>query len=178
MDATMIAAIWHSTLFPALILILGVLYFCREIAVPLLADRRAMLAALDIYRIEDGYVDGDPACDVPCTARHCADHALIHKTIAQRRPSRAAEQANVHRWNLPTAAYEHVDVPIPSARHSVARTRFANANPYAVHHDFWVLRPSTALLSATWHDADGLAEIPSYVEGTRIGRRELEAVAA
>jgi hypothetical protein len=174
----MITSIWHSTLFPALVLAFGGVYFCREILGMLAADRRAMLTALDIYRIEESYVEGDPACDVPCTARHCADHALIHKTIAQRRPSRAAEQTNVHRWNLPTAAYEQIDVPIPPARHSIARARFANANPYAVHRDFWVLRPSAVLLSATWHDADGLTEIPSYVDGTHIGTRELEAVAA
>lgn len=45
-------------------------------------------------------------CNVPCTARHCAEHAGVLGTVAQRRHSRAEEQRLAHlAWNTDTAEW-------------------------------------------------------------------------
>ena len=84
-------------------------------------------------------LEDDPACSIPCTARHCAQHAAVHGTSAQRRPSRAAEQ----RWNASTQPLDVSELRelailaelVPDVAELLAspRERFASANPYAVH---------------------------------------------
>lgn len=93
-----------TTVLLGIALLVAGLPFCADIVSQLAADSRA---AVDIDRIEAGLIaPADPLAltlvdpwgtctNDPCTARHCAAHAPIHGTIAQRRHSRAAEQADV-----------------------------------------------------------------------------------
>ena len=164
----------------ALWALLSALWLMFIIALDLVRDADMMATVADIDRIEASFnaVDDDPACSVPCTARHCADHSGVTGTIAQRRHSRADEQAvaavehgasvGVPDWNVPTGPLPILDaldaIGVTCEVPARARDRFEHdgANPFAVHiSGFWLPRGGAVdKLSGLWAEpAPDVAEL-------------------